>query len=90
MFGVKHFGLNYSALAIPVFVSSLGLGQYLPGLIYDANVVPGTHSWCPCRCHNVASDHDAAAFVVLATLVSTAGPTQSMPLGCRKNYALRE
>ena len=35
MFGVKHFGMNYSALAIPVFASSLVLGQFMPGLIYD-------------------------------------------------------
>ena len=50
MYGLDNFGVNYSALSIPGFVMSLALGQYLPGLVYDAHVVPGTHTCLGKQC----------------------------------------
>lgn len=64
MFGVKYFGVNYSALAIPVFLSSLTLGQYLPGIVYDMHVIPGTHNCYGSHCFRTS-------FLILAAFCAS-------------------
>lgn len=44
LWGTRHFGLNYCAIAVPVFLSNLLLGQWLPGFIYDKHARAQHHS----------------------------------------------